>query len=239
MIPIFITSFFRYDFTLETLKKIRERTEPETYQIHIYDNGSDQTTQQGLYELLKDGVITSLTLDSRNTGCLYNKAVFHSMVESNQKYYVVTDNDVYPPDLSPSWLTQMTAIMDQHPELAFLTPQLPPTWLQTPSEVKEDIVYCAAVGNTFKIVRREAFPGFDQKLNTFGDDGQVCKAVQEKGWRTAFCRNIFCLHVGQCKNWGYKSEEIALDPRKSGYGEPFICDIDEKTYRPKDPSLRM
>jgi cellulose synthase/poly-beta-1,6-N-acetylglucosamine synthase-like glycosyltransferase len=239
MIPIYITSFFRYQFTIETITQIKARTQPGTYQIHVYDNGSDLDTRQKLYELLNAREIVSLTLDSRNTGCLYNKAVFHNMTTSDQEYYVVTDNDIYPPDLSPDWLSQMKAIMDRNPDIAMLTPQFPPIYLMGPHEIRNDIILCDAVGNALKMVRTETFPSYPQKLNTFGDDGQLSELVRKNGWKVAFCRDIFCLHAGQCKDWGYKLEEIAKDPRKQGYGQPFICEVDEKTYRPKDSSLAM
>lgn len=231
---IYMTSFFRYNFTEEAINKIHERTEKGTFQIHLYDNGSDHGTQERLHNLLRFNKIASLVLDSRNTGCLYNKIVFHAMTETAEKYYVVTDNDVFPPKISPSWLIQMTDIMDRHPELAFLAPQLPPTGLQEPYEIKDDIVYCKAVGNTFKMVRRGAFPiQTEQKLGAFGDDGNVCKGAHDLGWKVAFCRNIFCWHAGQCKNWGYKSEEIYKDPRKAGYGPPFEYGLaNAETYEP-------
>jgi hypothetical protein len=233
MIDIFMTSFFRFDFTAEAIRLIHERTEPGSFHIHVYDNGSDSDTQDKLYGLLKAKKIVSLQLDSRNTGCLYNKSVFHAMVESKNDYYCVTDNDIFPPALTPSWLTQMVSIMDRHPELAFLAPQLPPTWLQEPSEVLDDIVYCKAVGNTFKLVRRASFPALEQKIGVFGDDGQVCSLTASKGLKTAFCRNIFCWHAGQTQNWGYRPEEIALDPRKAGYGQPYLYEpVNALTYEP-------
>ena len=223
MIDIYLTSWLRSHFTARTMELIHERTIPGTFQVHIFDNGSDRFTQDMLYGMLKSNKITSLHLDSRNTGCCYNKAVFHVMTETKNPYYVVTDNDVYPPKLSPDWLSSMIAIMDNHPELAFLTPQLPPQGLQTPYQVDKDIVYCAAVGNTLKIVRREAYPlnDYAQEIGTYGDDGMVSEKVTQKGWKIAFCRDIFCYHAGQTDNWGYKKEEIDLDPRKQGYGKPF------------------
>jgi GT2 family glycosyltransferase len=234
MIDIFMTSFFRFDFTAEAIRLIHERTEPGSFQIHVYDNGSDQNTQDRLYDLLKAKKIVSLQLDSRNTGCLYNKSVFHAMTESSSKYLVVTDNDIYPPALTPDWLTQMVSIMDRHPELAFLTPQFPPQELSGPYQTLKDVVYCQAVGNAFKMVRRAYFPILEQKLNTFGDDGQVCLLAEKAGWKSAFCRNIFCFHAGQTTNWGYRPEEIALDPRKAGYGAPYSYELaNNLTYEPK------
>lgn len=240
MIDIYITSWRRLDFLQKTLNLIEERTKPGSYQIHVFDNNSDPFLQGFLIGLLRENKIKSLHLDSRNTGCLYNKAIFHAMTESDNKYYVVSDNDVYPPDLSPDWLEQMIKIMDKHEDIAFLTPQLPPTWLQTPIKAEEDVVYCKAVGNTFKMVRKEAYPfgKYPQEVGKYGDDGIVSQIAREEGWRVAFCRNIFCYHAGQCKNWGYEENEIALDPRKQGYGEPFYYEIENnETYKPKDPRL--
>jgi GT2 family glycosyltransferase len=234
MINIYMTSFFRYDFTLESIKKIHERTEPGTFQIHVYDNASDPETQDKLYGLLKEQRIMSLTLDSRNTGCLYNKLVFHAMTETKEPYYVVTDNDIFAPALSPSWLAQMVEIMDRHPEIAFLTPQLPPQNLMEPYKVLDDIIYCKAVGNALKLVRRKAFPvETEQVLGAYGDDGNVSKRAMDNGYKNAFCRNIFCYHAGQCKNWGYEEKEIYKDPRKVGYGKPFEYNLkNNETYEP-------
>ena len=235
IIPIYITSFFRKKFTEKTVNFIHERTAPGSFSLHVYDNGSDKDTQQFLVSLLDGKKIDSLTLDSRNTGCLYNKSIFHVMTEVTSPYYVVTDNDVFPPKLSPDWLSQMIGIMEAHKELGMLVPQIPPQNLQMPEEVLDDVVYCKAVGNTLKIVRREAFCLTDDfsKIGAFGDDWLISQAVKNKGFKVAFCRNIFCLHAGQCENWGYDPIEIAHDPRKNSYGAPYQYALtNEETYEP-------
>jgi hypothetical protein len=239
IVDIFITSFFRPEMTKKTIDLIRERTTPGNYQLHIFDNASDSNTKGYLFYLLDTGVLTSLHLDSRNTGCLYNKGVFHSMVESTSEFYCVTDNDQYPPKVSPDWLTQMVAIMEKYPDLGFLVPQSAPYQLMMPEEVLEDIVICKAVGNHLKLVRREAFPAgkYAQELYKYSDDSLVCELARKEGWKTAFCRNLFKFDAGQCLNWGYKQNEIDKDPRKVGYGAPFIIDVDENTYKPKDPKF--
>lgn len=230
-----MTSFFRKEFTEKSINLIHERTESGTFQIHIYDNGSDKETQLFLNDLLQKKLIVSLHLDSRNTGCCYNKNIFQAMTESKNDFYCVTDNDIFPPKLSPDWLSQMIKIMTAHPRLVFLAPQLPPQSLQGPdmTRVMDDIIYCKAVGNTFKLVRRKYFPEIDTVLGVFGDDGLVCEKVRQQGLDVAFCRNIFCYHAGQCENWGYKTEEVEKDPRKVGYGKPFIYALkNEETYEP-------
>lgn len=237
MIDIYMTTWLREDFTRKSIELIHERTYAGSFQLHVFDNNSGVEMKEYLIGLLDEGKIASLHLDSRNTGCLYNKGIFHMMTESTQKFYCVTDNDTFPPKLSPDWLSQMIKIMDDHPDLAFLVPQIPPQWLQGPdlSQVRDDIVYCKAVGNTFKIVRRAAFPisEFRPALGAYGDDGLLSEQVKLRNYKVAFCRNIFCYHAGQCKNWGYNEREIAMDPRKNGYGKPFIYKLkNEETYEP-------
>ena len=236
-INIYITSFYRIEMTLKTIDLLYERTYPGTFKIHIFDNGSDKETQKALFGLLESGKIESLHLDSRNTGCMYNKGIFYMMNESNDKYFCVTDNDVYPPKLEPDWLSQMIEIMENNPDLGMLAPQLPPQGLQQPFMVSDDIVKCLAVGNTLKIVRTEAFPikTYQQTLGQYGDDGIIAHKMREDGWEIAFCRNIFCYHAGQCDKWGYTDDQIALDPRKVGYGKPYTYEIvNQDTYEPSD-----
>lgn len=235
-INIYITSFFRIEMTLKTIDFLYERTTPGTFKIHIFDNGSDEETQEQLFSLLQSHKIESLHLDNRNTGCLYNKGLFHMMEEETNKYYCVTDNDVYPPLLKPDWLSQMIDIMERHPSIGMLAPQLPPQILQGPLSGIDDVFFCRAVGNTLKIVRREAFPikEYKQKLGAYGDDGMVSEMMRKDGWDIAFCRNIFCYHAGQCLNWGYTPKQVEMDPRKQGYGKPFVYKLENKeTFEPE------
>ena len=166
------------------------------------------------------------------------------MTESSDKYMCISDNDILPPKLSPNdWLSQMVAIMDRHPEIGLLTPQLPPQFLQMPYQILDDVIYAKAIGNTFKVCRMEAMkkivPKIEQSLGKFGDDGHVSELIEQAGYKVAFCKNLFVCHLGQCLNWGYKPEEIALDPRKAGYGEPFTYKIvNEETFEP-EPRWKM
>lgn len=242
-IQIYITSWFRPDMLKKTIEYIIERTTPETYLINVYDNGSDKMTTDMLYQYLEMGKINTLVLDKRNTGCLYNKLVFHSMVESTDKYYCVTDNDVYPPKLSPDWLSRMVDIMERHPKIGLLTPQLPPQFLQMPYRIEDEVIYAKAVGNTFKLVRKACLDSvimdLKQELGSYGDDGIVSGLLRAKGWDVAFCKDIFCFHAGQCEKWGYTEDQVSLDPRKIGYGKPFTYGIvNEETYEP-EPRYRM
>lgn len=235
---IYITSWNRLNFTLDTIEKIRQRTLLPV-DIYVFDNGSDSFTQKALFGLQQAGTIKGLVLMQQNTGCWFDKLVFHVMTESSDPYYVVTDNDVLPPDLvslGPCWLTQMINIMNAYPKLGMLALQLPPQSLQIPIAIDKDIVYCKAVGNTFKLVSRvamqEIWLKLEQVKGKYGDDGIISALLRDAGWQVAFTRYLWCLHVGQCKNWGYEAEQVANDPRKAGYGEPFVYEYDLRTYAP-------
>lgn len=241
--PIYITSFHRARFTERCVREIHERTAPGTFEIHLYDNDSmaDKGDRDFAYGLLERGLVTSVHLDSRNTGCLYPKLVFHAMTTDDTPYYVVNDADVFPPKLDPDWLSRMISIMDRRPALGLLAMQLPPQFLQDPKGHDDEVVYAKAVGNTFKMVRRETVSlvlksgSIKQGLMKFGDDGILSSAMWLIGGRVGFCRDIWCYHAGQCKNWGYRPEEITKDPRKAGYGEPFTYELeDEEKYVPKE-----
>lgn len=228
--------------TEEVVRSIKERTSPGTYKIHVLDNECTKTSRGMMNKFMEEGLITSYIAHKENTRCLWGKYVFHAMVESGNPYYVVTDNDVIPPNTTPDWLQKMISIMDDHPRVAFLTPQLPPQGLQQPYKKEEQLVLCKAVGNTFKMVRREAYPVelYNQSKDSFGDDGLVSQLVREKGYDVAFCRDLYCLHKGQTHNWGYAEEDLKDDPRKEGYGEPFQYEIEDMdSFIPKNPSLRI
>ena len=83
-IQIYMTSWNRREMTERAIREIHERTAPGSFQINIYDNGSEKATRDYLISLLEAGKITTLMLDSRNTGCLYNKLIFHAMTETNK-----------------------------------------------------------------------------------------------------------------------------------------------------------
>jgi hypothetical protein len=236
--PIYVTSFHRRHFTERCVREIHERTTPGSFELHLFDNDSmaDRDDREFAYSLLEKRLVTSLHLDSRNTGCLYNKGVFHMMTTVDVPFYVVTDNDVFPPKLEPDWLSRMTSIMESHPRIGLLAMQLPPQWLQSPTgRFDEDVAYCEAVGNTYKFVRRDCFPigKFRPALMAYGDDGYVSSEMTKRDMQVAFCRNIWCFHAGQTVNWGYRPEEVAKDPRKAGYGKPFEYAFeDELRYLP-------
>lgn len=221
MIPIFITSFFRLDFTEAVVRHIRQRTEGG--EIHLWDNGSDRGTQDALYRMLDLGWVQSLHLDSRNTGCLFPKLPFHAMVPADCEFYVVTDGDFIP---SVGWLPKLLETMVKHQDLALLTLEYFPRWPLQPLENLGDYTRCKAVGNTFKLCRRsavhEVIHSIPQALGAYGDDGLLCDLLDCQGYKVGYQNGAYCYNLElTAPKWGYTPEQLAQDPRKAGYQEPI------------------
>jgi hypothetical protein len=124
----------------------------------------------------------------------------------------------------------MIEIMDKNPILGCIAAQLPPQIFQSPYQINDDHTLCIAVGNTLKIIRSAAW----QQLHIdsiYSDDYYICEAMSKAGWQTAYANDVWCLHAGQCKDWGYLPEQIKEDPRKVGLGPPYVYKYDLVTYK--------
>lgn len=231
-IKICITSWNRVHFLEQVITKINERTKPGSFEIIVYDNASDLETRSYLQNCLQSNLISNVIFDNVNSGCLKPKIVFHSLVGQDEPFYVVSDNDILPPDLTPDWLEQMVTIMENNPDVALLTPQLPPVWLQEPYQRRGNIILAKAVGNTFKMCRRFAIPEeFKQVTDRYGDDGVLCKLLSGRGWKIAFAADLFCYNLERTiDSYGYTKDQLAADPRKFGY-DP---DSKKHNYDPED-----
>lgn len=231
-IKIFITSWNRCLFLQEVITKIIQRTKPGSFEIIVYDNASDSETVQYLKKCLENKTVSSVIFGEINSGCNHPKNVFYSMTDEEDSLFIVTDNDIIPPELTIDWLEQLVTLMEVNPDVAVLTPQLPPVWLQGPYEKRGDIVLCTAVGNTFKICRRSAIPiqEISQFTDKYGDDGILCKLLKEKGWKVAFASNLWCFNLERTiVDYGYTKEQLGEDPRKAGYDS----DSSKHNYEPQ------
>jgi hypothetical protein len=237
VIPIFMTSWHRPDFTWVALSQIAART-IAPHEVHVWDNGSAPEEQATLREIHQSKECHHLYLHAHNRGCCFPKGIYRALA-GDADFFVLTDNDACPPKVTPCWLTELERIMRAHDELGCLALRCPPEWLQQPMpgdlDGTNEIVRCKAVGNQFKMIRSEAWPHDwteETRGKTFGDDAILCDLMARDGWLTAFTRNIWCLHAGQCEDWGYTKSQVNEDPRKAGYGKPYTYKYNPLTYEP-------
>lgn len=223
------------------LTEIKERTR-FPHRVIVWDNNSESPTEHiAIWDYRHHGLVDSIIYWHENSGPYFPKLVFRSMVTEEEPYYVVSDNDVYPPLIEGGcWLTEMVREMEAWPDLGCLSLQLPPQWLQGPIKERGNHVLATAIGNTCTLIRRSAWPmdHWPQHSGKFGDDGLRSEYMAKAGFHSAFMKNIWCKHDGQQTGWGYTPSQIAADPRKANYGPPFVYDHHPLTYEPLDPKWK-
>jgi len=238
-IKIFITTWHRTEMLERCLREIKERT-ATPHEVIVFDNGSEEEEVKYIKDLHSNHMCDSLILWPHNTGPYFPKAVFYSLTTPEDTYYVSNDADTYPPNLEPDWLSRMIKEMDAYPYIGVMAPQLPPQNMQGPKYENGNHVICTAVGNQLSVVRRSAWPveQWPQESGKFGDDSLRSERMEANGFLTAYMKDTWCMHGGQCEQWGYTKEQLAEDPRKAEYDLPYYYVYDMQTYMPVDDYLQ-
>lgn len=112
-IDIILLTWNRISLLKKTLASIEERTR-SPYNLIVVDNFSQDGTQKFLRTETERGFIKTLILNDENIGQTraFNKAFDHVTSET----FIVTQDDLFPPDLTPDWLEQMDTILRKHPD---------------------------------------------------------------------------------------------------------------------------
>ncbi len=217
-IDIVIVSYFRKDFTWQTLEAIKEYTDTP-HRVIVVDNGSDQDTLDILWEAKDTGLIDVLLLLDKNHGL--EPAKNYALHFVNSSVYVDTDNDILvpPPDKSGDWLSQLNKLLNKDDKLAAvaLTPQV------FIGATKEDIfknapevLERAFVGGSMRLMRTELVREVggwrsnpkDMNEANRGEERHICSKLNAKGYKVGYARDIDCFHMfGTDEQWGYGDVE--------------------------------
>jgi len=116
-ISIILLTWNRIELLKKTLTGIKERTK-HPYKLIVVDNFSDDGTQDFLRQETKKGFIQILILNDINLGqtAAFNKAFAYVDSET----FIVTQDDLIPPDLEPCWLEQMDYLLRKNKGLGGL-----------------------------------------------------------------------------------------------------------------------
>jgi hypothetical protein len=244
-IDIFITAYLRPKFTLETLRYLKERTK-NPYRLFLIHNGGNE---EAMIEYVDDFF---LVIDPNyNIGIHAAWNIALALAES--EYFITSDNDIYVPDLTPDWLSQLIKFMDERPDYGAIS--LHPHVLigavpfdpKDPEDVKE-VNMCGAV---MRIMRKQAIWeaggwGSEEepivRSNRGHEERTICSRLQTKGWRTGRTTRLRAYHPfgkGTQEPWGYPSsippEELGHNPDLKEYVWQFDNPdaYDSKTWLPK------
>ena len=208
---IIILSHNRLEHLIATIEALETRT-PEPIRITVVDNASGPESRNWL--AANRHRFERLILRSENE---HVAAFQHGIDATTSDPYIVTDPDIVVPDLEPSWLTRMHALMDRHPDFGLIgvgldqcnrPPVLDPEVIDPASLVDGEIVE-AGVGTVMQMIRRDAL------VTPYRTDWQTCTDVRRAGWRVGWAPEIRAVHLG----WDdYKTHPAHLASKHLFYG---------------------
>jgi len=244
VIDIFITTYLRQVYTEKTISYLYERTK-YPFRLFVIDNGGNDEV---LTEAVKQNKVFLWIKNSANIGIHASWNLALSMAES--EYFITSDNDIYVPDLFPSWLTQMLTFMDErpnygaislHPHIFIGAAGIDPN---DPEDVKERNM-CGAVMRIMRtdIVRRVG--GWEHAIRTSRNNEEItiCSKLHDAGYLTGIASRIRAYHpfgkdiIGNL-GWGYNT----ITPEEQGHRPELKDEVlrydnpdayDEKTWLPK------
>jgi hypothetical protein len=183
-------SFNRLDYLAATVDALEART-PEPYRLTIVDNASGADVRNWLWE--HRGRFHQLILRPSNE---HLPAFQHGIAATTSDPFILAEPDLIVPDLEPSWLSRMLALMDRHPDFGLigmgLDPVNRPAVLgpeQTEPRVADDLLE-GNVGIWFQTIRRDAL------LVDYRLDAEACDAIRMAGFRVGWTPALRAHHLG-------------------------------------------
>lgn len=233
MIDIFITSYLRPEYTGETLRYLKERTN-YPHRIFLIDNGGNEEH--------KDKVDYYIGM-SKNVGIhtAWNMAL--SMAAS--EFFITSDNDIYVPALDPDWLSQLVRLFSDRPDFGAISLH-PHVFIgingEDPND-PEDVREAPMAGAVMRIMRTEAVRkvgGWDHVISAGRnhEERTICSRLHDAGYKVGRTTKIRAFHpFGD--NWGYPKEftpEMQKhNPELNSYVNQFnnMEAYDKETWLPK------
>lgn len=240
-IDIFLTAYLRPQFTIETIRYLKERTK-YPYRLFLIHNGGNEEA------LIKYADDFFLVIDpSYNIGIHAAWNIALALAESD--YFITSDNDIYVPDLEPDWLTQLVKFMDERPDYGAISlhPHIFIGAAPLDPVTSPDVVERNMCGAVMRIMRRDAAwkaGGWEKWVRTGRnhEERTICTRLQANGYKVGIASRLRAYHpfgAGQGGNWGYPAE---FTPEMQGHNPALAEEVirfdqpdayDNKTWLPK------
>jgi hypothetical protein len=189
-IDIVVLSYNRLGHLARTVEALHERT-PEPFRLTLVDNGSESE--------VRNWIDANRRLFHRVIALPENEhlpAFQRGIDATTSDPYIVTDPDLVVPELEPSWLAGLLALMERHTDFGLIGVGLdpanrPPVLDPEPQgQLVDGELVEASVGTWFQMIRRDAL------REPYTKDSQACNAVRSAGYRVGWAPGIRCLHLG-------------------------------------------
>jgi glycosyltransferase involved in cell wall biosynthesis len=236
-IDIILLTWNRKKLLKNTLQKIEERTK-YPYNLIVVDNFSQDGTQDFLRKELERGFIKTLILNDENIGQTraFNKAFDHVKSET----FIVTQDDLWPPDLKPCWLEQMNSLINKYPDhgaICMRVQRIPNVNFTDQGELTPCRSACPAY---LRIQRRSDILKFPNKFGDrmFHEAALLQSLMHNIKKKCSFATNIWAHHSSYMEeNKGYGNITgylgYSAERNKVPSYKPFKR-IDPKTNEPLD-----
>ena len=228
MIDVVLLTHDRLDHLVATVTALRERTRDVPFRLTVVDNASGPAVRGWLAEH-RDWFHRVIARAS-NDGV---PAVQEGIDATESDPFVVSDPDLVVPDLEPSWLARLLALLERHPDFGLVAVELDPA----NSPLSDDHVAALRAergptgdpelreGNTgmhFQVIRRDAL------RVPYTLDREVCDAVRAAGYRAGWAPDVRAYHLG--------FDDPATHPAyaRAKAGDPVYSNVE----LPDAPSLR-
>lgn len=240
-IDIFITAYLRQAYTEKTISYLFERTK-YPFRLFVIDQGGNDE----VLEAAGDKVFLRVKM-MPNAGihAAWNTAL--ALAES--EYFITSDNDIYVPDLTPDWLTQMVKFMDERPDYGAISlhPHIFIGAAGIDPNDPEDVKERNMCGSVYRIMRTDAVRrvgGWEHVIRTSRnhEERTICSRLHDAGYLTGVATRVRAYHpfgkeIGG--NWGYPKE---VTPEMQGHNPALEKEVqrfdnmdayDNRTWLPK------
>ncbi len=206
-IDLVMVCYNRKNFTSKAIEYLHDRTKTP-YRLIVVDNNSTDGSQEMLYNLKQNGLISHLILLEENYGIHMAKNYGLSLVRSTP-YYIDTDNDLLCAKLEPDWIQQLIALMDKYPNFGAIScrPQVLVGRGGHEFDGPEEVVKFNHVGAHLRIMRTEAVRrvgGWEKTwtANRNHEDSYIAQRLDTIGLKVGYAKNVRTFHMFG-KNWNY------------------------------------
>lgn len=232
-VDLHLVSWNRPDMTELVIRAIHKNTKPSTYRLVVWDNGSDENTQTMLGGMADNDLIETITFSDQNNGLEFARQKLLEQTESD--YFVCIDNDCLPPPIlllpdGKDWLECLVELMQKYEDFAAISMRTQVmigtgNIFEEADVVLDDIVEFPHPGGSFRIMRTEAVRqvgGWDlERPGRGAEERYICGKLRDAGYRTAFARDIRCLHLFGVRErtkerWGYQD---GMQPDETGHSD--------------------
>lgn len=233
-VDLHLVSWNRPKMTELVIRTIHRNTKPSNFRLVVWDNGSDEDTQQMLANMQDSGYIDELSLMPENLGLeAARQSMLYEMTDG--PYFICVDNDCLPPPMENGvdWVERLVELMEKYEDFAAISCRTQVmigtgNIFEEADQVGDEIVEFPHPGGSLRIMRTSAVKevgGWDRGAEGRGaEERYICGKLASAGYRTAFAVQCRCLHLFGLRGengtdrWGYDKK---LKPEDTGHSDIY------------------